>query len=156
MISTKNPLKTYFTNFSRNLKNGRLTIDELSLFFICLSVVAVILILLLRLPRFAFLAWIPILISYWRTLSKNRMQRAKENQIFIKHYYPIKSFIQNTCRGLTSKKEHHYFACSKCSSNLRIPKKTGHIKVTCPRCNHSFVKKTTRGHVNQLKRKFAR
>jgi len=156
MIPIKNTLKTYFQNFNRKLKSGRLTIDELSLFFICLSVITVILILLLRLPRLSFIAWIPLLISYWRTLSKNRMQRAKENQLFIKHYYPIKSAIQNTYRRVAVKKEHHYFSCEQCSASLRIPKRTGHIKVTCPKCNHSFIKKTTRGHINKLRNKFAR
>lgn len=156
MIPIKNPLKTYFKNFNRNLKSGKLTIDELSLCLIFLSVVIVVLILLLRLPRFSFLAWIPLLISYWRTLSKNRMQRAKENQVFIKRYYPLKSAIHNAYRRLMAKKEHHYFSCNKCSSSLRIPKRTGHIKVTCPKCNYSFIKRTIRGHINLLKKKFAR
>jgi len=151
-----NFIKKKFENFNRKLKGGKLAVDELSLFLIVLAVVIIIIILLLRLHRFALVAWIPLLISYWRTLSKNRMQRAKENQIFVRYYYPAHSYIKNVYRRLTFKKDHHYFSCSKCTSKLRIPKKTGHIKVTCPRCNHSFVKKTLRGHVNKLKKKFAR
>ena len=150
-----NFIRRKIENFNRKLKGGKLSLDELSLFLIVVAVVIIILIVLLRLNRFAFIAWIPLLFSYWRTFSKNRMQRAKENQIFIKRYYPISSYVKNTYRRLLSKKDHHYFSCTKCQSSLRIPKKTGHIKVTCPRCNYSFIKKTWRGHVNKLKKKLA-
>lgn len=151
-----NFVKRKSENFIRKLKGGKLSLDELSLFLIIAAVVMILLILLLRLHRFALIAWIPLLISYWRTFSKNRMQRAKENQVFIKHYYPMSSYVKNTYRRLLSKKDHHYFSCTQCQSSLRIPKKTGHIKVTCPRCNYSFIKKTWRGHVDKMKKKMAR
>ena len=153
MSFIKNLIKTYFTNFNRKLKSGQLAIDELSLFLILMAVVFVIIIMILNLHRFAFIAWLPILIAYWRTFSKNRRSRSKENQIFIKYFYPANSFVKNTYRGVTVKKEHTYFNCKKCTQQLRIPKKTGHIKVTCPKCNHSFVKKTFYGHVKKLKQK---
>lgn len=156
MESVPNPIKTYFKNFSHNLKSGKLAIDELSSFLIVFSVILLIIFLLLRLPLFTIIAWIPLFISYWRTLSKNKVKRAKENQFFIKHYYPASSRIKNTYRRMIAKKDHHYFACGKCDSKLRIPKRTGHIKVTCPRCNHSFIKKTIRGHFNKVKLKMKR
>lgn len=153
MIPVKNPFKAFFTNFFRKLKGGQLAIDELSLFLIVFAFITLIIMMFLSLHRFAFLAWVPLLIAYWRSFSKNRAHRQRENQIFIKYFYPASSVAKNTYRGVTVKKNHTYFNCKKCKQQLRIPKKTGHAKVTCPRCSHSFVKKTVRGHLNKLKRK---
>lgn len=155
MIPIKNPIKTFFTNFFHKLKGGHLAIDELSFFLITIALILAILMTLLSLNRFITFTWLLILIAYWRSLSKNKTKRAKENQIFTKYYYPINSFIKNTYRRIASGKEHIYFKCKKCSKLLRIPKKTGHIKVTCPECKHSFVKKTIRGHITKLKQKFS-
>ena len=150
----KNPIKALFINFFRKLKGGQLIIDELSFALITTSLIVAVLIIFLNLHRFISLTWLLILIAYWRSFSKNKARRSKENQIFIKHYYPLNSFIKNTYRRTASKNEHIYFTCKQCSRQLRIPKRTGHIKVICPKCKHSFVKKTIRGHINKLKQKF--
>ena len=108
--------------------------DELSLFLITIAFIAAILMILLNLHRFLFLTWLLILIAYWRLFSKNRAKRSKENQIFTK----LNPFSKNTHRDA----EYVYLNCKKCAQLLRIPKRTGHIKVTCPKCNYSFVKKS--------------
>jgi len=155
-MSIKNRIKVFFTDFFRKLKNEQLAIDELSLFLIILAFVAIIFIMLLNLHRFSFTVWIPLLIAYWRTLSKNRIKRHKENRIFIKYFYPANSFVRNTYRGITVKKDHTYFNCKNCMQQLRIPKKTGHVKVTCPKCSNAFIKKTFSGHLKNLKQKISR
>lgn len=152
----KNIIKNYVANFSHKLKNGQLAIDELSLFLIVLSVLLIIIFMLFNLHRFALLTWVPLFIAYWRTLSKKKPRRYKENQIFIKYFYPANSFVKHTYRGITVKNDHTYFNCKKCTQQLRIPKKTGHAKVTCPKCNHSFIKKTMRGHGKNFRQKFSR
>jgi len=153
MIPVKKNFKTFFENFFRRLKSGQLAIDELSLFLIVFAFIMVMIIMFLNLHRFAFMAWLPLLIAYWRSFSKKKINRHKENQIFIKYFYPANSFVKNTYRGVTVKKEHTYFNCKKCIQQLRIPKKTGHVKVTCPKCSYSFVKKMVRGHLRSLKKK---
>ena len=150
MAPVQNPIRSMFTNFFRNLKSGKLAIDEFSLFLIILAFVVLTFTIFLNLNRFAFLAWIPLIIAYWRSLSRNRIRRFKENQLFTRIYYPTSSAVKNTYRWLKRKKEHSYFDCKNCEMKLRIPKKTGHVKVTCPKCNHSFVKKTMRGYIKKL------
>ena len=152
MIPIKNPIKKFFTNFFRKLKSGQLAIDELSLFLITVALVAAIIMIFLSLNQWVIFTWIPILIAYWRSFSKNKPHRYRENQVFIKYFYPANSFVKNTYRGVTFKKGHTYFNCKKCIQQLRIPKKTGHVKVTCPKCSYSFVKKTLRGYVNGFKK----
>ena len=138
-------IKNPFTNFFRKLKGGRLTIDELSLFLITIAFITAILMFFLNRPRFIFITWLLILLAYLRSFFKNRANRSKENQTLSKDNPIIKNNPQDT--------EHNYLSCKKCAQLLRIPKRTGHIKVTCPKCNYSFVKKTIRGRVNQLKQK---
>ena len=148
MSSVKNPFRSFF----HRLKGGKLAIDELSLFLITVAFIASIFMIFFNLNRFIFFTWLPLLIAYWRSFSKNKAKRSRENQIFTKSYYPLVSFCKNTSRRVTSKKVHIYFNCKKCTQQLRIPKRTGHIKVTCPKCSHAFIKRTIRGHVSRLKK----
>ena len=124
-------------------KKKRSGMDDLSLFLITIAFIAAIIMIFLSLHRFIFLTWILIIIAYWRSFSKNKAKRSKENQTFTE----VNPFIKNIPRDAY----HTFFNCKKCAQLLRIPKKTGHIKVTCPRCNHKFVKKTIRGRVKFLK-----
>ena len=139
------PIKNHFTNFFRKLKSGRLAIDELSFFLITIAFIAAVLMFFLNYHRFIFITWLLILIAYLRSFFKNRAKRTGESQTFNKVNPSIESTPQDD--------KHYYLNCKKCDQLLRIPKKTGHIKVTCPKCNSSFVKKTIRGRVNQLKQK---
>jgi len=155
MLSTlKNSIKAAINSFFRKLKNGKLIIDELSFFLIILALLATIFLSIINHRQFVILAWLPILIAYFRTFSKNQAQRAKENQRFTKYYYPVNSYAKNTYRRLLVKKAHTYFRCKSCKGELRIPKKTNHVQITCPKCQHSFIKKTPLGYIKQLKQKF--
>ena len=119
--------------------------DELSFFLITIAFIAAILMILLNQHRFIFLTWLLIIIAYWRLFSKNRAKRSKENQTFTN----INPLSKNTHRDA----EHIYLNCKKCTQLLRIPKRTSHIKVTCPKCNYSFVKKPITGRTSQFKQK---
>lgn len=140
-------------NFFRELKmNGKRNLDDLSFFLLATALFLAIVMTILRLNRFLFFTWLLVFIAYWRVLSNNRAKRARENQQFIKHFYPIKSKAINFSRRLTRKETYLHFPCKSCSQPLRIPKKTHHIKVTCPKCSHSFVKKTIRGYLKGFRR----
>lgn len=153
MLPIRNPFKNAINNFFRRLKSGQLALDEFSLFLIVTALLSVFVLMFFNLHRYAYLAWIPLLVAYWRTFSKKRINRYKENLWFVKYYYPVNSFIKTQYRRFTAKENFIFFACKKCQTTLRIPKKTGHIKVTCPKCKNAFVKKTIRGHLKRLKRK---
>jgi len=150
MLPKRNPIKTGVTNFFRRVKAGQTIYDELSLFLIIIALLSVFVLMVFNLHRFALATWIPLLVAYWRILSKKRAKRQRENQIFIRYYYPVYAVVKNYYRWITRKSTHIYFPCKECQTGLRIPKKTGHIKVTCPKCKHSFVKKTVRGYRKKL------
>ena len=146
-----NPIKNPF----RKMKRNRVTIDELSLFLIANALILSILLILFGLSRFILLAWIPLLAAYWRIYSKNRMQRERENQIFVNYYSSINSWIKRFLRRARQRETHIYFECKSCTQQLRIPKKTDNIKITCPKCNYSFIKKTIRGFMSKFGKKIA-
>lgn len=138
--------------FFRKIKNKNLAIDELSLFLIFIALILSLLMWFFRLNQFIYLAWLLLLIAYWRSYSKKRLQRFKENQIFIKYCYPVLSSLKNLMRRFSRKESHIYLKCKSCRQELRVPKKTNHIKVTCPKCNYSFIKTTLRGHLNKRRK----
>lgn len=150
MIPKRNPIKTAITDFFRRVKAGQTIYDELSLFLIIMALTSVFVLMMFNLHRFAWTAWIPLLVAYWRIMSQKRAKRQRENQIFIRYYYPIYAVAKNYYRRITRKSTHVYFPCKECGMQLRVPKKTGHLKVTCPKCKHSFVKKTLRGYGKRL------
>jgi len=140
-------------NESQSFRKKQFGIDELSMFMIIFSFVLLLLILILDVSRYwLLLTWLPIGISYTRRLSKNKHKRYKENYTFVKRYYPASTKMKYLIKNIQKLKKHKYFSCTDCAQELRIPKKTDHIKVTCPKCHYSFTKKTFHGHIKFMKR----
>ena len=127
--------------------------DELSLFLIGVALILSIILMFLRLNGYIIFTWILILLGYWRTLSKNKMARERENQAFLKIFYPVKSLFVNRYRKATTKDGYRYFDCKSCSSSLRLPKTAKNVKVTCPKCKHSFIKRTLSSQIKNLLKK---
>jgi len=137
-------------NFFRKLKRKSGRLDEFSFFLLTTALLLAIFLSLFRQHWFLPLTWFLVFYAYWRLMSSNQAKRAGENQAFMKYFYPIRSQFVNWWRGITRKKIYLYFPCKECAQPLRLPKKTGHVNVTCPKCKHSFTKKTIRGHIKSL------
>jgi len=134
----------------KNFLATKSSVDEFSLFLIGFAFVASIFLMILRLNGYIIFTWIFILLGYWRIFSKNRIAREKENQVFLKVFYPVKSFFVRWYRKFTIKDDYKYFDCESCSSQLRIPRSAKNVKVTCPKCKHSFIKRTMMGKMENL------
>ncbi len=96
-----------------------------------------------------FGSFVLILISYalfgysiFRMLSRNYYARAAENQKFVNIYYPLESKVKSQFKVVFGTKTHKYYKCNCCKNTLRVPKSRGKIEITCPKCNHRFIKKT--------------
>ena len=155
MLIIFNHIKTFFVNIFYRFKNNKMGFDELSYCLLTIALATVFILIFIGLPGFAFLSWIPLVLTYWRTLSSNKARRYHENQTYLKYYVFANRQAKKIYRHCVPTKDHQYFNCSPCGMKLRIPKRTGHIKLTCPECNHSFVKKTIRGHFQRFKQKLA-
>ena len=120
---------------------GRYGNDQLNLTLMGLYLVLYLLSSLFRSGTMFLLAFIFLIITLLRMLSRNLSKRRAEHTKFLEtvrplvHWYNVKK-----CRR--QDKEHCYFKCPNCGQQLRVPKGKGKISITCRSCGVSFEKKT--------------
>lgn len=124
-------------NWLRNFMYGRRGSDELNWALIIFYVV-----LSLLLPRsLRLLLWIPLVLFWFRFLSRDIYRRSAENQKFLELTAPV----QRTLRAWNSRlkdREHRYYNCPRCHQTLRVPRGRGKIAISCPNCKTTIIKKT--------------
>jgi ribosomal protein S27E len=88
------------------------------------------------------LAYIALGYTLFRMFSKNINARRRENDRFLKYWWPVRTKIINQYRKFRGRKDYAYFKCPACRNNLRVPRGKGKIQITCPKCGERFIKKT--------------
>lgn len=88
------------------------------------------------------LSWAFLVLSVFRTLSKKTSQRASENYRYFVYKNRCLGWFRARKTRWQDRKVHRYFRCPQCRATARVPKGKGKIRITCPKCNHQFVKKT--------------
>lgn len=83
-----------------------------------------------------------LVLEFFRMLSKNHYKRSKENAVFMKVFSPIQKFFKKIFRPRADRKTHKVFKCPACKQSVRVPRGKGTIKISCPKCNQGFTKKT--------------
>ncbi len=89
-----------------------------------------------------------IILFFVRFLSKNILQRQKENDAFLRFIAKFKKNKKDdfntvyTNDPTKKNKNYKYFKCPNCSVKLRVPKGKGKITITCPKCRTSFKGKS--------------
>lgn len=129
-------------NFLRRFMAGRYGGDQLNNVFLLLSL------LLILLERFTRWRWItvPVLallcLCYFRVFSRNIQARYAENQRFLHWWRPLGTRLHNIGLRFRDRKTHRYFKCPHCRQRLRVPRGRGKINITCPHCQHQFIRKS--------------
>ena len=134
-------------NFFRNFLIGRYGPDQL---YYALFGGALVLCIAARITaKLALLSSILMAVGYallvfaiFRMLSRNINARRRENDRFLKFWWPIRMKFVNLSQRRKSRKTHRFFKCPGCKNLLRVPKGKGKITITCPRCGERFTKKT--------------
>ena len=126
----------------KKFMEDRTGVDHLSLALLILSIVLVLIGMVFRWSMVRFLLLIPLVLCYYRAFSKNKLKRHQENILFLKYWYPIQTKMMNKYRHLKARRQYKYFKCKECGQQLRVPRKKGKIEITCPKCRHTFIKKT--------------
>ena len=126
----------------KKFMEDRTGVDHLSLALLILSIVLVLIGMVFRWSMVRFLSLIPLVLCYYRAFSKNKLKRHQENILFLKYWYPIQTKMINKYRHLKARRQYKYFKCKECGQQLRVPRKKGKIEITCPKCRHTFIKKT--------------
>ena len=84
-----------------------------------------------RQPAFTLLAYIPLILALFRIFSRDTQRRYEENEKFRQFLFRLKG-----------RKDYCYFKCPACKTRVRVPRGKGKIKITCPSCRETFIKKT--------------
>ena len=80
--------------------------------------------------------------SYYRMFSKKTNDRYIENVKYLKLKNKITGWFRQKKERLKQRKTFCFFKCPKCGVTVRVPRGKGQIKISCPKCKNTFVKKT--------------
>lgn len=121
---------------------GRYGMDHLSRLLMYVSLGMLIITLFWHNSFIYLLAVALMIITYYRTLSRNVSKRYGENQAYINFRYKLIGKFNNFKARMRDRKTHRIFKCPGCSQKIRIPKGKGKISIKCPKCRIEFIKKT--------------
>lgn len=123
------------------LMAGRYGGDQLNLLLAALYIIFYLVYLFTRLIVFELLALILIVVSLYRSLSRNLERRRAENARFLQAVRPV-ARRWNTFRARAHDREHRYFKCPNCGQQMRVPRGKGRITVHCRSCGAVFEEKS--------------
>ena len=81
-------------------------------------------------------------ISYFRIFSKNITARRMENEAFLRWWNPTAQKLRRKGAEIADQKTHLHCKCPSCGQKIRVPRGRGKLRIACPKCGHSFDKKT--------------
>lgn len=125
-------------NWLRNFMIGRYGVDQLQW-----TLLGIYLVLSLFLPSgwWRFITIIPLVLFWFRFLSRDLYKRSAENRLFLQKAEPAILFLQRWNNRLKDR-AHRYYNCPRCKQTLRVPRGRGKITITCPNCSTTITKKT--------------
>ena len=144
-------------NWLQRFMYGRYGVDPLGIALLVLYMVLSMIGAFWHSAVYALLILIFPLIILLRFLSRNIDARKRENDWFVSWFPGFKDRAQGTVQSAGSwwqrkqqqaqkkaadRANYRYFTCPKCRQKLRLPRGRGKIEITCPKCQHQFVKKT--------------
>lgn len=120
---------------------GRYGNDRLNLHMMYVVIFLLLLNMFMNVPFIQFVAFALWFITIYRMFSKKIYQRRKENDRYQEHIAPIKRFITLVKKQIHDR-DHKYYRCPKCHQLVRIPRHRGVVTITCPKCFHTFDRKS--------------
>ncbi len=127
-----------FKNAMYNFFQGRYGIDD---FYKFLFVLFIVIWILNSFIKSSFLYLFGVFVCFfmiYRTFSKNYEKRQNENRKYIEIKNKVINKIKLSKKKWDDRSTHIYRKCPNCNAELRLPKKKGKHKCTCPRCRKDF------------------
>jgi len=121
---------------------GRYGPDHLGVAMIVVSLVLNLLHGILRLAPLMYVAYVVLALAVFRVLSRNTVRRRRENDRFIRYWWPLRTNAGRSLMKLRHRKTHKFLRCPGCSNTLRVPRGKGKLQITCPKCGERFFKRT--------------
>lgn len=117
---------------------GRYGTDELYIALFVLWLVLVVINAFVHSTIISIIAFAVILYSLFRSMSKKRDKRVRENQIFLKAWRPVKNWFSYQHDRFRDRKIARYRKCKHCHAIIKLPNKRGRHSVVCPKCREKF------------------
>ena len=120
---------------------GRYGSDQFNMFLLISSMVLLFVAFFLPLiPSYIVrgLSTLLMILAILRIMSRNIDKRRRENAVFTKILYAVKSFFIRQFNRIRYIKKYRYRKCPGCKNHLRFPYKKGEHNVRCPRCGKDF------------------
>lgn len=127
-----------FKNAMYNFFQGRYGIDDFYKFLFILFIVVWILNSFIKSPFLYLFGLFACTFMIYRTFSRNFEKRQNENRKYIKIKNKVINKFKISKRKWNDRKTHIYRKCPNCNADIRLPKKQGEHKCTCPRCKIDF------------------
>ena len=132
-------------NWLRKVMTGRYGVDEFSRFLNTTAMLSLVLSVLFDngisvfflLVAFGSLFW-----NYTRMFSRNTYKRRAENNAYLTIRYNLTRKLTGLKQRMQQKKYYRFYKCPKCGITTRVPKGKGKIRITCPKCGESFIRKS--------------
>lgn len=121
---------------------GRYGPDQLNIALIIAAVVVGLIADITRFLPLTFASYVLIIYAFVRLLSRNFEKRRRENDKFLRYWWPIRQKLFTKLDQLKNRKAYRFFKCPSCKKTLRVPRGKGKIQITCPKCGERFIKKT--------------
>lgn len=121
--------------------SGRYGADQLSYAMVISALVLTVIGSIAHVMLLTLLADALLIVMFVRMFSKNRYQRAHENQVYLERTQNIRRAVTEWMNRMKNSKKYHYFTCPKCKARLRVPRGVGNVTITCKSCGEKFDKK---------------
>ena len=117
---------------------GRQGPDDLAVFSVNLAIVIVLVNLFLHMSLLGIVALFLVAYAMFRIQSKNLGACARENEKFLKLLGPARPWVQNPSAAWSELRAYKHVRCTSCKQKVRVPRGTGKLRVTCPKCRTKF------------------
>ena len=126
--------------FLRRFLYGRYGGDNLGRALMAAYLATYLIGLLARWGALCILSLLPAGWCLFRMLSRNLPARRRENDRYLALTAAPRRFLRRR-RAIHGVKTHRYFKCPNCGQQLRVPRVSGTLKITCRACGAVFEEK---------------
>lgn len=129
-------------NWLQKFMLGRYGVDQLSKAMLIFTFILLIISSITGSDIINAIGILALALTYMRILSRNIDKRYQENMKFLQWLGPIRVRLNKLFKRLKEHKTYRFYRCTQCNQQLRVPKGKGKIRITCPKCKSSIIKRT--------------
>lgn len=121
---------------------GRNGSDELGTCVLAIALILLVLNLFFHTFVLSIVALFLAGYSCWRLSSRDVEARETENVVFLDFVSPLMPWLRNPGGAAKELRKYKHLTCPECGQRVRVPRKKGKLRVTCPSCQAKFEAKS--------------